>query len=104
MENNQISTGVSLSKQHCKDKHYQIQSKIIFAAFKTPATMLSVSIKTGILRANICRNVAHLRKTDSIHLVRFDICPISKHRAGFYTTSESLYPASINPSKSACND
>jgi hypothetical protein len=102
MKNSLINPRI-LSEQHCKGIHYLIQSKIIFAAFKAPATMLTVSIKTGILRANICRYVAHLRKTDSIHLVKFDICPISKHKAGFYTTNKDLFPAIVKPLKSVYN-
>ena len=88
---NQISTGVSFETT-IKDTHYQIQSKIIFAAFhQAPATMLMVSIETGILRANICRYVAKWQKSNSIHLLKQGLCKVSKHRAGYYTTDTNLF-------------
>jgi len=100
MENNQLnSPKVFLHKGQGKDKHFQIQMKSVFAAFyRQPKTMLMVSIETGILRANICRYVAEWEKRDCIKIVRKGICPISKHRAGFYTTNPELFPAIVEPS------
>ena len=64
------------------------QLKEVFRAFyERPKTMLMVSNETGILRANICRYVAELEKKNLITLTDIKICPISKHRAGFYTTN-----------------
>ena len=60
---------------------------------QSPKTMLQVSIESGILRANICRYVSTLRKYGNIHLVKVGICPISKHRAGFYTTELEIWGA-----------
>jgi hypothetical protein len=63
------------------------QAPKLFRAFqKRPATMLMVAKETGIERANICRWIADRRETNGIRLVRFGLCEISKHRAGFYTT------------------
>ena len=50
-----------------------------------PLTMLQVSELTGIYRANVCRYNAEMRKNGTLILVRKGICPVSKHRAGFYT-------------------
>lgn len=61
--------------------------KVIRAFYERPKTMLMVSDETGILRANICRYVAELEKKNLITLTDIKICPISKHRAGFYTTN-----------------
>ncbi|MDR2083715.1 MAG: hypothetical protein LBP67_01805 [Bacteroidales bacterium] len=47
-----------------------------------------VAQETGIYRANICRYVREFKKNDRLFLVRKGICPISKHRAGFYTSNE----------------
>ena len=55
-----------------------------------PKTMLQVSVQTGILRANICRYVSELRKQDQITHIKKGICPISKFRAGFYTTDKEV--------------
>jgi hypothetical protein len=89
----------SLHKRQCKDKHFEAQKKRVFAAFyKQPKTMLMVSIETGILRANICRYVAEWEKENRICIVRKGICPISKHRAGFYTTNPELFPSIVEPS------
>jgi len=50
------------------------------------------------LRANICRYVADWEKENRICIVRKGICPISKHRAGFYTTNPELFPSIVEPS------
>ena len=82
----------SLPKRQGKDKHFEVQLKRVFAAFKRkPSTMLMVSIETGILRANICRYVAKWQKGNSIHLLKQGLCKVSKHRAGYYTTDTNLF-------------
>jgi|JI8StandDraft_1071087.scaffolds.fasta_scaffold303413_2 hypothetical protein len=82
----------SLHKRQGKDKHFEVQMKRVFAAFKRkPSTMLMVSVETGILRANICRYVAKWQKSNSIHLLKQGLCKVSKHRAGYYTTDTNLF-------------
>lgn len=82
----------SLHRRQGKDKHFEVQMKRVFAAFKRkPSTMLMVSIETGILRANICRYVAEWQKSNSIHLLKQGLCKVSKHRAGYYTTDTNLF-------------
>ena len=82
----------SLHNRQSKDKHFEVQMKRVFAAFKRkPSNMLMVSIETGILRANICRYVAKWQKSKSIHLLKQGVCKISKHRAGYYTTDTNLF-------------
>src|SRR5574344_1689487 len=94
MGNNQLnSPKVFSDKGQGKDKHFQEQKQRVFIAFlRHPKTMLIISIETGILRANITRYVAKWRKESRICIVRKGICPISKHRAGFYTTNPDLFP------------
>ena len=100
MESNQLNSPKVFShKGQDKDNHFETQMKRVFEAFKRkPSTMLMVSIETGILRANICRYVAEWEKENRICIVRKGICPISKHRAGFYTTNPELFPAIVEPS------
>ena len=99
MENNQRTAPNFLHKGQGKSRHFQAQIKKVFAAlYKQPKTMLMVSVETGILRANICRYVAELKKKNCIRIVRIGICPISKHRAGFYTTNPELFPSIVEPS------
>ena len=99
MENNHRTALKSFGKGQGKDKHFQGQTQRVFTAFlRHPKTMLMVSIETGILRANICRYVAEWEKENLICIVRKGICPISKHRAGFYTTNPDLFPAIVEPS------
>ncbi len=62
------------------------------AFYSHPKTMLQVAAETGIRRANICRYVTTLRKYDNIYLIRKGVCPISKCRAGFYTTNKAFIP------------
>jgi hypothetical protein len=44
------------------------------------------------MRANICRYVAAWKKLGTIFLVKHDKCPISKMRAGFYSTNPQYRP------------
>lgn len=90
---NHLSTPISsLCYGRVKDTHSQGQIKRAFTAFSShPKTMLMVSIETGILRANLCRYIAKWRQSNSIELVKTGICPISKHRAGFYTTNKNYW-------------
>ena len=82
----------SLHKGQGKDKHFEVQTKRVFAAFeRKPSTMLMVSIETGVLRANICRYVAKWQKGNSIHLLNQGLCKVSKHLAGYYTTDTNLF-------------
>jgi RNA:NAD 2'-phosphotransferase (TPT1/KptA family) len=54
-------------------------------------TMKQVSVKTEIDRANVCRFVGKMKRSNNIYLVRKSICPITKDIAGFYTTNYNLY-------------
>lgn len=82
-------------EKHSKDKAFEIQTKRVYKAFfEAPKTMLMVSDETGILRANICRFVASLRKNDQVAEVKKDLCKISKHRAGYLTTNPDQFPKS----------
>ncbi len=81
-----------------KDNSFPAQMERAFTAlYRQPKTMLMVSIETGILRANINRYVAEWQKKNCIRIVQKSICPISKHRAGFYTTNPELFPI-VEPS------
>ncbi len=84
---------ISLSWQH-KDSDYLIQAQRVYKAFfECPKTMLQVATETGILRANVCRYVATLKKSNNVAIVKVGICPISKHsKVQFLTTNPSLHP------------
>ena len=105
MESNQLNSPKVFShKGQGKSKHFQAQMQRVFAAlYRQPKTMLMVSIETSILRASICRYVAKWEKENRICIVRKGICPISKHRAGFYTTNPDLFPI-VEPSKPKGNE
>jgi hypothetical protein len=97
MANNQLNS--PLHKRQGKSTQFQAQMERVFAAFKRqPSTMLMVSVETGILRANICRYVAKWEKENRIRIVRKGICPITKYRAGFYTTNPELFHTIVEPS------
>lgn len=92
METNHVNSPIFLHKRQGKDKQFGAQMKRVFAAFRhQPATMLMVSIDTGILRANICRYVAVGQKSNSIHLLKQGLCKVSKHRSWYYTTNTNLF-------------
>ena len=106
MESNQLnSPEKSFLNEQDKDNHFETQMKRVFEAFKRkPSTMLMVSFETGILRANLCRYVAKWEKENRICIARKGICPISKHRAGFYTTNPDLFKSIVEPSKPKGNE
>ena len=95
--NSSLNNLQSLHKRQGKSTNYQAQIKRIYKAFNEPKTMLKVSIETGILRANITRYVAKLKKVDQAIIYKFGICPISK-RSGvqFITTNQDLINAKTN--------
>ena len=67
-----------------KDNHFEAQKETVYAAFNQSKMMLQISVEKGILRANICRYVCQLEDENKISLLYKGICPISKHKAGFY--------------------
>ena len=81
------------SKQRYNNNSFDLQfKKLDQQFFKGVYTMKQVSIKLDIDRANICRFIAKRKKSNRIYLVRFGICPITKHTGvGFYTTNYDLY-------------
>lgn len=84
-------------KRQLQDRKFQAQMSKVFAAFLSqPKTMLMVSVETGVLRANICRYIAHWEKYDRIEVVKRGICPLTKHRAGFYSTNPELFNTKTN--------
>lgn len=79
------------SEKLFKDKHFQVQMKKIFVAFfNQPKTMLMVEVETGIMRSNITRYVAKWKKLDCIKIIKYDICPISKHTGVQYLTTNPV--------------
>jgi hypothetical protein len=70
----------------------QHQLEIMVDAFLEPQTMLQVARSTNIERANVCRIVDRLRRNNGIALVKIGKCPITRYRAGFYTTDRTKFP------------
>jgi hypothetical protein len=75
-----------------KDNHFVTQYQIVYESFKErPKTMLKVTVETGILRANICRYIAEMKKKGFIQVIRKGYCPCTGHTAGFYSTDKALF-------------
>ena len=73
---------------------YQTQfRKVFFELKREPQTMLEVSVKTGVLRANICRYIRTLRKQNKVAATKIGKCSISKNEAHFYATNQAMFPA-----------
>jgi len=88
---NTHSSNILLEKKQSKDNDFSGQKKRVHKAFsERPKTMLQVAQETNILRANLCRYIAKWKKQNKIELVKFGICPISKHRAGFYYSGKEM--------------
>ena len=75
-----------------KDKKFRRQLQIVSESWATlPGTMLEIAHRNGIERANVCRYVAALRKSERIYFIGKGYCSISKHLAGFYTTDYNFF-------------
>ena len=57
---------------------------------KEPMTMFMASIRTGVMRASICRYVAEWEENGEILLVEKKKCVLTKKRAGWYTTNKDF--------------
>lgn len=82
-----------------EDKHFETQMQTVFKAFYSqPKTMLMVDIETGIMRSNITRYVGKWHKQNSISIIKYGTCPISK-RGGvqFLTTNPELFQTIVEP-------
>lgn len=79
-----------------KRKQRQTQRQIVFSEFlRMPQTMKQVSVRTGIMRENICRIVASLREADAIASFSVGTCPITKHpKVNRWTTDPDKFPKS----------
>lgn len=74
-------------------KRWLNQSKIVFASFfESPKTMFMVERETKIMRPSICRFVSEWRKKDSIRVVKTDLDPYTKCKAGFLSTNPIFWP------------
>lgn len=92
MNNHNNAPYVSLNSYH-KDNNINQLQRVYSTLFARPMTMYEVALTTGIERANVCRYVAELRKSNSIAVVRLGICPITKYsRVQFLTTNPALFP------------
>jgi len=81
-------------KRNANKDNELTQEKRIFQAFKErPKTMFEVDRETLVPRANICRFVGKWKESNTIQVVRFGICPISKEGGvQFLTTNPDLFP------------
>ncbi len=93
-QNSISSTGESFrinqryKKQFIRDQFRETEN----AFFKGFFTMKTIAVQLNIDRANICRYVATLRKSNRIQLVKKGVCPITKSSSvGFYTTNPEYF-------------
>lgn len=76
-----------------RDKYKQTElKKVKDYLFKNTATMKAVTVNTGIIRENVCRRIADLRKVGQVCKIKIGRCPITGHRkVGFYTSNPTLF-------------
>lgn len=80
-----------------KDTHFSSQYQVVYTSFmQQPKTMLDVFLQTGILRANVCRYVAIMKKEGVIQLIRKDKDRSTGYMAGYYSTDKKLFLNSSN--------
>ncbi len=66
-------------------------SKVFKELNTSPKTMLMVAKKTGIERAYICWIIKQMRENKKVEVFCHDLCKVSKHKAGYYTTNPDLF-------------
>lgn len=82
-------------QEHNKDKHFQAQLIRVYNALKNkPMTMLEADKDTGVMRSNICRHLAKLRKQNKIAITRKRRCSITGYLVSEYTGNPDLFPRS----------
>jgi hypothetical protein len=79
-----------------KRKQRKTQRQIVFLEFlRMPQTMKQVSVRTGIMRENICRIVAALREANAIESFSVGTCPITRHpKVNRWTTDPEKFKPS----------
>ena len=75
-------------------KMFTGQLQTVYEAFYiSPKTMKEVDAETGIMRENICRYCATLRKSGLLFLVKKRQCRVTKHQlVSTWTTNPELNP------------
>ena len=78
-----------------KDTKFNRQYQIVYDSFSEfPKSMMMVEVETGIMRTNITRYVAVMKRQGTIKLIKKDVCPISgMSNVGFYQTNANIQPA-----------
>lgn len=68
------------------------QYEVIYLVFKErPMTMLDASLRSGILRANICRYVKSMKEKGLIQILFKAHDKHTRCTAGYYTTDKNLF-------------
>jgi len=74
-------------------KIHQTQMQMTVEGLKNqPLTMLMLSSKTGIERANLCRYISRLQRSKNVALFKKGHCQITRRLAGYYTSDPVLFP------------
>jgi len=86
-----------------KDKNFARQFKIVFDAFgEYPKTMAQVAVETNVMRSNITRYVAVMKRQKTIRLIAKGRCPITgMSGVGLYLTDKTVEPAPYIPAPAA---
>lgn len=56
-----------------------------------PKTMMQLSIETHVMRSSICPIINTWRDQGFVFFTGRDICPITKHKADFYTANKEIF-------------
>jgi hypothetical protein len=74
-------------------KIQQTQMQMTVEGLKSqPLTMLMLSNRLGIERANLCRYISRLQRSNNVALVKKSYCKVTNHIAGYYTSNPELFP------------
>ena len=87
MENKKAPVGAEEENRYKNSKYFNQLTLVQLSFFERPKTMKMVDKETGVMRENICRYKRIMQRSGAIWLINKSICPITRHRAGFYSTN-----------------
>lgn len=56
-----------------------------------PKTMMQLSVETHVMRSSICPIINAWRDQGFVFFTGRDVCPITKHKADFYTANKEIF-------------
>lgn len=88
-----LKTENRVKTENITPKNKEAQFRRVRTSFmERPKTMMEVEVQTGVMRSNITRYVATMRRRLQIQIHHYGICPVTRASGvQFLTTDENLF-------------